>query len=834
MNMPVFGGTAMYQGMFSYYKQRTNRLEFLGDAACPAASDVKFTEYYTSVAKPFGRLVGTGKDPLCYTYVTEYNGDGSTNFGKTVYQYSGMNSAPNDDPAFQGPYQYDRGNIQPFLEKKDEYKYEDGQYKLVRVTKSYSGEVNGTEFYTGFNLDSHMDFVSMNGDWEENVFKYYNDYLNQDYFATLHYSDNKGYTGLKVLGYTEVLDYLNDNRFIATRTDYHYNQYAQVTEKITTNSKGEVIKTAYKYPTDFAGQPMYDDMIRKNMLATVVEETTTKDNNTFLQSLKTNYGYWDGTNSNWTTNITNLPLPQSVETKKGTKASEVRLRYYSYDDKGNPLYVAKENDTRQVYIWGHNKTLPVAHVLNVPELDQSSVAYTSFEDESTGNWSYFSSGINDNTAPTGRNCRALSHGIISKFVSNNSNYIVSYWYKTGSNVLVSGTVTDRVVGQSKNGWFPVRCKVSGTSEVRISGNGFIDELKLYPATAQMVTFTYEPLVGITAQCDVNDNITRYQYDASGRLFLVKDDNGNVLKKICYNYQGQPDNCGDNTNALWQPTGLTRCKPCAANPAYTSGMQQMQERDNNPNSETTGTTRWLDAGIVSSCAPQPDWQFTTTAPRCIVVNGQNTGIQEREQRDMNPCSNQGVKWISVGTNLTDCPRPAAYTSQDVTGNYYSQNCPANQTPLPYYVSMPSGSYTSSSSTEQATNLARAEAQRRANVSGGCTTIYVRLVKTDKQPEDRGGNSWLYTADYNIYFYSNAAGTIPVSIPGNIDLNYRIRGWETDHGSPMNEYFESPTASQAATGTSSWPIFLNFTTADCTDDYCYHMELQLLPGRYIIIP
>jgi YD repeat-containing protein len=54
----------------------------------------------------------------------------------------------------------------------------------------------------------------------------------------------------------------------------------------------------------------------------------------------------------------------------------------------------------------------------------------------------------------------------------------------------------------------------------------------------MVTFTYDPIVGITSKADENNIITYYHYDAAGRLSFVKDSKGNTIKKIDYKYANQ--------------------------------------------------------------------------------------------------------------------------------------------------------------------------------------------------------------------------------------------------------------------------------------------------------
>jgi Family of unknown function (DUF5977) len=68
--------------------------------------------------------------------------------------------------------------------------------------------------------------------------------------------------------------------------------------------------------------------------------------------------------------------------------------------------------------------------------------------------------------------------------------------------------------------------------------GPVDDIRIFPSDAQMNTYTYDPLKGMTSQWDLNNKVFYYEYDALGRLKLVKDQDKNILKRIDYNYAGQ--------------------------------------------------------------------------------------------------------------------------------------------------------------------------------------------------------------------------------------------------------------------------------------------------------
>jgi YD repeat-containing protein len=114
---------------------------------------------------------------------------------------------------------------------------------------------------------------------------------------------------------------------------------------------------------------------------------------------------------------------------------------------------------------------------------------------------------------------------------------VSYWTKNSTAYTISGTQTGYPVkGRTVNGWTYYEHRITGQSTISISGTGFIDEVRLYPGDAQMTTYTHSPLSGITSQTDPKGNISYFEYDTFGRLKLIKDQNGKILKQYDYQYQ----------------------------------------------------------------------------------------------------------------------------------------------------------------------------------------------------------------------------------------------------------------------------------------------------------
>ena len=133
---------------------------------------------------------------------------------------------------------------------------------------------------------------------------------------------------------------------------------------------------------------------------------------------------------------------------------------------------------------------------------------------------------------------------------NDRTYEISYWYKMAGLWLFSGP----------------RPYTGPT--IQIDGPA-IDDIRIYPADARMTTYSYDPMVGMTSQTDARNKTTYYEYDGFGRLYIMRDDQDNILKKFCYSYAEHPDDCSVAKSIFWNATASGGFIPNNCPPGHAS-------------------------------------------------------------------------------------------------------------------------------------------------------------------------------------------------------------------------------------------------------------------------
>lgn len=173
---------------------------------------------------------------------------------------------------------------------------------------------------------------------------------------------------------------------------------------------------------------------------------------------------------------TGLILPEIIQTSfSGINGLTNEYVYNLYDKKGNPLQFTGPDGIKISLLWAYNLTMPVVKAENI-SYDTLKVDIES------------AAGTTD---------------------------LETFWNSFSN-------ITTNSVQQTN--WKTFNTNLRNSASL---------------ANAQVSTYTYLPLVGMTSQTDPNGVTTYYEYDSFGRLKCTKDDDGNILKQYDYHYSN-PD------------------------------------------------------------------------------------------------------------------------------------------------------------------------------------------------------------------------------------------------------------------------------------------------------
>lgn len=465
--------------------------------------------------------------PLLYSIVTKSQVDsiGNTN-GKTDYGYTIYPDMRSDieEYATAGPLTFNtRGGpyLNSYTWKNNFLSYENTfkstltgykkinskiyNYKNYRDTIEHRLKIK-VKYITNCCLEQHIDGID----------------AIQDFYMSLVYQPT-GVMLLQSLSDTTWDDFGN-KMYTTQQYEYNDNTHTYPTRQKSYTSTGDSITVLTKYPHDFAVTGnVYQKMMNRNMVSPVVQQVKQK-NGVQLTKSTINYADWNNDNK--------LLLPQTVDEQISSYPSETKLRFNKFDLYGNIQEQQKDSDIKQSYVWGYDTLYPIATVTNAA---QNEIAHTSFEPDAAGYWTIASTTRDGTQGITGLQSYALSNGTVVRSGLNNAkSYIVSYWSKTGSATVNGSTGT---LFMTKNGWnYYEHTIASGAATITVSGSVTIDELRLYPTDAQMNTFTYDPQVGMTSQCDAGSRVSYFEYDGFNRLKLVRDMDRNILKTYEYRYK----------------------------------------------------------------------------------------------------------------------------------------------------------------------------------------------------------------------------------------------------------------------------------------------------------
>ena len=144
---------------------------------------------------------------------------------------------------------------------------------------------------------------------------------------------------------------------VVTTTTYQYNnaKHNKPVTTLSTTSDGQAQKSVVTYVEDIANPTVAEQiLINNHRIATPITVVSYK-NGQKLATQKTIYHKWGG----------NRSMPKAIQTAKRNDGLEDRINYHAYDTTtGDPIEVSKKNGGHVIYIWGYQKTVPIAKIEN--------------------------------------------------------------------------------------------------------------------------------------------------------------------------------------------------------------------------------------------------------------------------------------------------------------------------------------------------------------------------------------------------------------------------------------------------------------------------------------
>lgn len=166
------------------------------------------------------------------------------------------------------------------------------------------------------------------------------------------------YSWWHTLESTITKEYFNSGVVETQQNLYYDSKLAGLPSKVINTLGTDSKEIRMEYPPDLLLEP---EMLMLNAQFRIDQPIKTKEflNGTLLTQKNIKYSFDDST-------LNNFVLPSSIQTLKNGSASDVedRILFHQYDDYGNPVEVSKSDGIHIVYIWGYNKSKPIAKIEN--------------------------------------------------------------------------------------------------------------------------------------------------------------------------------------------------------------------------------------------------------------------------------------------------------------------------------------------------------------------------------------------------------------------------------------------------------------------------------------
>jgi YD repeat-containing protein len=464
---------------------------------------------------------------------------------------------------------------------------------------------------------------------------------------------------------------------------FNSNQHTQLSKKIETNSKGETIESNYKYASDY--KP--DGCLEISDGSSTYSTSCTTCQSQYLQDRATSghntayWNYWDyqkllkclsearkaffAARKNYFNPSVSGSFANCLANAKTNALTDLKPLFELQDRFINtPIEVfAKKNNkligaTFSKYVYG---TAPadMVYINAIQKINLASPSASFTNSIISGNNLIKDSRYLDEASIT------INNGNVSQSVAKDG-IITSYiWGYNNTLAIVKAINVDYATLLSAYN--------------AVSGNLNLIRSQPSLSNALLNTYEYKPGVGIIKETDARGRNINYEYDALNRLTLVRDHDNNIVKKICYNYTGQPENCS----------------------AYANVQKSENFIRNNCSAGGTG------ASVTYTVPANTYFSYTSQA--------------EADAKAQSDVDNNGQAYAN---NIGNC----VFYNVQKSGNFTRNNCAAGGTPSTVTYTVAAGTYSSSTSQAAADQLAQnnvnANGQTYANNNGTCTFYNVQ--------------------------------------------------------------------------------------------------------------
>lgn len=304
--------------------------------------------------------------PIYYMQVTEYNRDHGAVTGKTVHKYlspyhfTAYQNMPSVAMGTNIPYQYSDWAMGA-LQSVTSYKNNNGVYQPVNqqsytYTPMFTPQQIRVVYAFLQNLYTPLEGTLYSGVSETVLYDPTKNFLGGGYLQTQSdYIGGQYHVKIgKLLPQTKVETFFQGAESLTKTSTYYYDNpaYVQPTRIVTANSKNQSITQQFKYPYDFTVQTVYANMVMKNIISPVVEETSTLLSSS--RKTTTNYNLFTGGTGNY--------APASIQTSINGATPVTEVTFNSYDPFGNLTQKTGVDGITTAYLWGYNSQYPVAEV----------------------------------------------------------------------------------------------------------------------------------------------------------------------------------------------------------------------------------------------------------------------------------------------------------------------------------------------------------------------------------------------------------------------------------------------------------------------------------------